>query len=222
MPSLIKNRYEAGKLLAHKLIKYKHQLDTIVLGLPRGGVPVAYEIAMYLELPLDVLIVRKIGFPSNEEYAIGAISLNDVFVKNPEIEYSIDFNSDAIQKIINREKKELLRRNQIYRNNKPMPCLKNKHIILVDDGVATGSSIKAALHTLKQFEPQEIILAVPVLPLYTFETLSSLINDLIYLYTPEPFYGVGRWYESFPQTSDSEVIELLNKAQIHYVKRRAL
>lgn len=219
MTTILENRYEAGKLLANKLIKYRQHPNMIVLGLPRGGVPVAYEIAELLELPLDVLIVRKIGLPEHEEYAMGAISLNDTFITNPAVEYHIDFDADSIQRIISKEEKELMRRNLVYRNNKPMPCLKNKHIILVDDGIATGSSIKAAIYALKQFNPKKIILAIPVLPLNIINMVRSLVDSLVYILTPEPFYGVGSWYESFPQTSDSEVIKLLYKAHTNYLKK---
>jgi len=209
---LLKDRTEAGKLLAGSLINYKNATDTIVLALPRGGVPVAYEISMKLNLPMDLVIVRKLGHPGHEEYAMGAITFGDIFYINPDVAYKIDINAPDIQAIIKKERQEYFRRNQLYRNNKPMPDVKGKRIILVDDGVATGSSIIAAIMALKELSPKEIVVAVPILPPDTLSNLKSLVTKVIFLYTPEPFGSVGSWYEDFPQTEDDEVIKLCAKA----------
>ncbi|HLX53787.1 MAG TPA: phosphoribosyltransferase [Aquella sp.] len=212
MYQLLKDRTEAGKLLAGSLINYKNATDTIVLALPRGGVPVAYEISMKLNLPMDLVIVRKLGHPGHEEYAMGAITFGDIFYINPDVAYKIDINAPDIQAIIKKERQEYFRRNQLYRNNKPMPDVKGKRIILVDDGVATGSSIIAAIMALKELSPKEIVVAVPILPPDTLSNLKSLVTKVIFLYTPEPFGSVGSWYEDFPQTEDDEVIKLCAKA----------
>src|SRR5579863_513671 len=212
MYQLLKDRTEAGKTLADRLIDYKNAAETIILALPRGGVPVAYEIANKLNLPLDLLIVRKLGYPGHEEYAMGAITFGDIFYINPDVAYKIDINAPDIQAIIKKERQEYFRRNQLYRNNKPMPDVKGKRIILVDDGVATGSSIIAAIMALKELSPKEIVVAVPILPPDTLSNLKSLVTKVIFLYTPEPFGSVGSWYEDFPQTEDDEVIKLCAKA----------
>ncbi|NNM59094.1 MAG: phosphoribosyltransferase [Legionellales bacterium] len=210
MEPLLRDRSEAGSLLAKKLAVYADALDVLVLALPRGGVPVAYEITSRLHLPLDVLIVRKLGFPDNEEYAMGAISINNIFFINPEAAPYIDRTDDRVQAIIKKEQQELIRRNKRYRDDRPMPDLTQTHVILVDDGVATGSSMKAAISVLKQMNAKTIILAVPVLPVDTLMELQSLVNEVVYLSTPEPFTSISYWYENFPQTDDAEVIYLLH------------
>ena len=211
MYQLLKNRIKAGEMLVEKLISYKNSPDTIVFALPRGGVPVAYVIATYLNLPLDVIIVRKLGFPGHEEYAMGAITSNSVFI-NPDVATQINLADLKIQAIIKKEQQELLRRNKLYRQDKVMPDLHDKQVILVDDGIATGSSITAAIMLLKKMQVKSIILATPILPPDTLNDLKTLVDKVIYLFAPEPFWGVGRWYEDFPQTSDEEVICLCKKA----------
>lgn len=212
MYQLIKNRTEAGKLLANKLLVYRNSANTIVFALPRGGVPVAYEIALKLNLPLDLVIVRKLGFPGHEEYAMGAITFNNTYYINPEVENQINMNDTNIQIIIKQEKEEYLRRNKLYRNNRPMPDLKDRRIILVDDGVATGSTITVAIMALNKLQPQEIILAIPVLPSDALDNLEKIVEKVVYLYKPQHFQGVGLWYNEFLQISDNEVIDLCAKA----------
>lgn len=212
MHQLLKNRAEAGNILADRLVAYKNALNTIVLALPRGGVPVAYEISLKLNLPLDLIIVRKLGYPGYEEYAMGALTFGEIILINPEIMNKVDIEAADIQAVINKEKQEYCRRNKVYRHNKPMPVLKNKRVILVDDGVATGSSILAAILALNSLNPKEIILAVPVLPLEVLENLKLRVKKIFYLYTPEPFQSVGLWYEDFSQTSDEEVVDLCASA----------
>lgn len=219
---LIRDRHDAGQLLANKLLRYKNSSNSMVLALPRGGVPVAYEIATNLSLPLDILIVRKIGLPGHEEYAIGAITTNNIMVVNPEIEHLIDFDSKEIQQIIKKEKEELKRRNKVYRQDKPFPDLTNKKVILVDDGIATGASIKAAIFALKKFNLSELIIATPILPPSALEELTLLVNKIVYLSAPEPFFGVGKWYMDFPQTTDKEVISLLQRANASYLESKSL
>jgi putative phosphoribosyl transferase len=212
MDQLLKNRHEAGKKLAKKLIKYKNTADTIVIAIPRGGVPVAYEIALSLELPLEIIIVRKLVLPGQEEYAIGAITLDNVSFLNPVVSDKIKLTDTEIQRVIKQEQQELLRRNTMYRSGRPMPDINGKTIILVDDGIATGSSITVAVLALKRLNPKAIILAIPVLPKNTLRNLGLIAEKEVFLFTPEPFGGVSRWYEDFPQASDDEVINLCNMA----------
>lgn len=211
MYPLFKNRAEAGEMLAMKLISYKNALNTTVFALPRGGVPVAYVIATNLNLPLDVIIVRKLGFPGHEEYAMGAITSDSVFI-NPYVLTQINTADAKIQMVIKKEQQELLRRNKLYRQDKPMPDLHEKQIILVDDGIATGASITSVIMVLKKMYVKSIILATPVLPLEILDNLKVLVDKVVYLSTPEPFWSVGSWYKDFPQTSDEEVISLCKKA----------
>lgn len=211
MYQLLKNRTEAGKMLGMRLLAYKNAFNTLIFALPRGGVPVAYEIAITLNLPLDLIIVRKLGFPGHEEYAMGAITSDRVFI-NPELSAQINIADEHIRGVIEREQQELSRRNKLYRQSKPMPNLQDKQVILVDDGIATGSSITAAILALKKLKAKTIILATPVLPPDTLLDLEKLVTKIVYLFTPTPFLGVGRWYEEFPQTSDEEVIYLCEQA----------
>lgn len=211
MTKLLQNRSIAGKQLADKLQPYKNAVDTIVLALPRGGVPVAYQIATILNLPFDVFIVRKLGFPDHKEYAMGAIAGNETCLFNTQALEQTNISYEDIKAVISKEKAELERRNELYRQNREMPNLHPKRVIIVDDGIATGASIKVALLALEKLQPKEIILAVPVLPANSINEIELLVDKLIYLIAPEIFYGVGQWYEDFPQVSDSEVIELLNK-----------
>lgn len=212
MYQLLKNRTEAGKILADKLGIYRNSPNTIVLALPRGGVPVAYEIALKLNLPLDLVIVRKLGYPGYEEYAMGALTFGEIIFINPEIRNKIDLGNPDIQAVINKEKQEYIRRNTIYRHNKPMPTLKNKRVILVDDGVATGSSITAAILALNSLNPKEIILAIPIMPFEVLKNLKLHVEKIFYISTPTSFQSVGLWYEDFLQTSDDEVIDLCASA----------
>ena len=207
MSELFKNRREAGKKLAEILNKYIVADNTYILALPRGGVPVAYEIAIRLRLPLDIMLVRKLGYPSNEEYAIGAIAGDESYIINPGIQNEI--NQETLEEIVSKELRELKRRNQAYRGNKPMPNLKQKNVILVDDGIATGYTMQAAVIALKKMEPQSIIVAVPVIAADTLVWLRRLVAKLIYLKSAEEFVCVGSWYKEFPQVSDEEVIQLL-------------
>lgn len=204
-----KNRKEAGLLLAEMLKEYTNRSDVIVLALPRGGVPVGYEVAKALSLPLDVFIVRKIGVPGQDELAMGAISSGGGLFSNTILIEQLGIPQEKIDKVIEAEKKELQRRELTYRGNRPFPNLKNKTIILIDDGIATGASMFAALEAIKQSKPAQIIIAVPVAPASSLRELSSKVDKLICPLHPEHFIAVGLWYEDFRQTTDEEVIALL-------------
>jgi len=205
------DRHEAGKILAEQLKQYAKSDNTIVLALPRGGVPVAYEIAKILSLPLDVFIVRKLGVPGHEELAMGAIATGGITVFNDEIVHSLNIPKYAIDQVIQSEKQELQRRDLIYRDNRPFPSLEGKTIILVDDGIATGATMRAAIKALQQQKPANIVIAVPVAAFSTCEEMAKLVDKIVCPLMPHEFYAVGVWYENFSQTSDEEVFELLKK-----------
>jgi len=206
------NRTEAGRLLAEKLVNYAGRADVIVLGLPRGGVPVAFEVAQRLGALLDVFIVRKLGVPGFEELAAGAIASGGVRVLNEDVMRSIPHADEAINAITARETAELERREQIYREGRPPPELRDRIVILVDDGVATGATMRAAIKALRQSGAAKIIVAVPVGPPETCHELEERADETICLSTPEFFQAVGQYYEDFSQTSDEDVRELLNRA----------
>ena len=212
------DRKHAGLVLADLLKNYTNRPDVIVLALPRGGVPVAYEIAMKLSLMLDVFIVRKLGVPGHEELAMGAISSGGVTVLNDEIVRSLRINQASIDEVKLSEQQELIRREHLYRGNREFPNVTGKTIILVDDGIATGSTMKAAIAALQQKKPLEIIVAVPVAARETCAEMTTLVKKIVCPLQPIDFYAVGLWYESFPQTADEEVIELLEKSKQHYEK----
>ncbi len=212
MVTRYKNREAAGKILAAALNNYADHPDVIVLALPRGGVPVAYEIAAHLHVPLDVFVVRKIGVPGQSELAMGAIASGGVRVFNEGIIHHLKISQDAIKAVIANEEKELQRRNDIYRSNRPFPDLHNKTIILVDDGIATGASIRAAIGALRKLNPAQIIVAVPVADKDICDDLAPLVDGLICPLQPPYLNAVGSWYEEFTQTEDEEVYALLKKA----------
>lgn len=213
MFKLLKDRKEAGQLLAKKLTEYKNQLDAIVLALPRGGVPVAFQIAQALDLPLDVFVVRKLGVPGQEELAMGAIASGGVTVYNEEIVRMMAISSELIAAVKTDEQAILNYREKLFRDDRPPPDIKNKIVILVDDGVATGATIRAAIKALKKLQCKKIIVAVPIAPPDTYEQLKREVDEVICLEMPYPFYAIGSWYENFNQTLDEEVRELLSKAE---------
>jgi len=206
------NRTEAGRLLAEKLQKYASRNDVVVLGLPRGGVPVAYEVAKYLHAPLDVFIVRKLGVPGFEELAAGAIASGGVRVLNEDVVRAIPFASDAIEAVTAKETAELQRREEIYREGRPAPELRDRTVILVDDGLATGATMRAAVKALRQQNATKIIVAVPVGPPDTCQELAHQADEAICLISPPFFQAVGQYYEDFSQTRDDDVRELLTQA----------
>lgn len=206
------DRTEAGKKLAKALSRYSEQPDVLVLGLPRGGVPVAYEIAASLNAPLDVFVVRKLGVPGQRELAMGAIASGGVRTINDDVVTGLGITGDVIGRVAAEEQRELERRERLYRQGHPRPPIHGRVVILVDDGIATGSSIKAALAALQAQHPARLVLAVPVAPACACEELRSKVDELVCLEAPEYFYAVGQWYLDFRQISDDEVQELLQRA----------
>jgi putative phosphoribosyl transferase len=203
------NRAEAGRFLATKLKEYKDRPDVVVMALPRGGVPVAYEVARELHTPLDILIVRKLGAPGHEELAVGAIASGGISVVNREIINSLHISEDALQRIAAREQKELERREHEYRGNLPIRDISGKTMILIDDGLATGATMWAAVSALRQRKPAAILVAVPTAARQVCEAFREIADDVICGITPEPFHAVGLWYVEFDQTTDAEVRQLL-------------
>jgi len=212
MERTFSNRTEAGQLLAEKLAKYAGRTDVIVLGLPRGGVPVAYEVAKRLGVPLDVFIVRKLGVPGFEELAAGAIASGGVRVFNEDVVRAIPHAEEAIEVVTIRETAELERREQSYRDGRPAPELRDRIVILVDDGLATGATMRAAVKALRHRGTAKIVVAVPVGPPDTCREFEEEADETICASVPEFFQAVGQYYEDFSQTSDDEVRELLARA----------
>lgn len=208
-----RDRKEAGELLAEKLLTYAHQPDVIILGLPRGGVPVAAEVAKRLQVPLDVFVVRKLGLPSHPELAMGAIASGGVRVLNPEVVNPLRVPESVIETVTTRELQELQRREQSYRGSLPPPAVEEKRVILVDDGIATGSTMLAAVAALRQLKAGKITIATPTVAPSTYEHLQNKADEVVALLVPEQFFGVGQWYDDFAQTSDEEVHQAL--AQLH-------
>ena len=205
------DRVEAGRLLAEKLRNYANRPDVLVLGLPRGGVPVAAQVAQELNAPLDVFMVRKLGFPGHEEYALGAIASGGVQVMNPMP--GMEVSSEALARVVAREQDELVRREHLYRNNRPAVALRGRDVIVVDDGLATGSTMRAALLAIRQQQPSHLTVAVPVGAAETCELLRADADEVVCAATPSPFRAVGLWYDDFPQASDEEVRTLLQAAR---------
>jgi putative phosphoribosyl transferase len=206
------DRVEAGAFLATKLMHYAHRPDVIVLGLPRGGVPVAYVIAQTLGAPLDVFIVRKLGVPGHEELAMGAIAMGGVRLLNKTVAAEMRVSQAEIEAIAAREEQELIRREQLYRGDRPPLNVRDQTVILVDDGLATGASMWAAVVALRKLKPARIVVAVPVASESICDALRREVDEMVCGTTPIPFLAVGMWYKNFPQTSDEEVIELLDRA----------
>jgi predicted phosphoribosyltransferase len=210
---IFRDRTEAGKYLATLLLSYKDRPDVLVLALPRGGVPVAFEVAQALRLPLDIFLVRKLGVPGHEELAMGAISTGGVRVLNEDTVDYLRIPEHIIDAIAAEELKELKRRELAYRGNRPEPDVKGKTVILIDDGLATGSTIRAAAQALRQQQPARTIVAVPVSAPETCDEYRIGVDEIICAVTPEPFLGVGMWYVDFSQTTDEEVRDLLERAR---------
>jgi putative phosphoribosyl transferase len=207
------NRVEAGKLLAEKLMDYRDQPDVLVLALPRGGVPVAFEVAQALHAPLDVFLVRKLGVPGHEELALGAVAAGGVVVINRALMRSLQITRDQVEAVLASEEAELKRREQLYRDSRPEPEVRGKTVILVDDGLATGATMHASVLALRERNPGRIVVAVPTAAQETCDAFRDLVDDMVCATTADPFYGVGQWYEDFSQTTDEEVRALLAQAQ---------
>jgi putative phosphoribosyl transferase len=207
------DRTQAGQMLATQLAACANRPDVLVLALPRGGVPVAYEVAAALRAPLDVFLVRKLGVPGYEELAMGAIASGGVRVLNRQVVDYLRIPEETIEAVAAQEERELERRAQVYRGARPAPEARGRVVILVDDGLATGSTMRAAVAALRQQEPARIVVAVPVAAPATCAEFEKEVDEIVCLWTPEPFDGVGRWYENFAQTTDDEVRELLLKSR---------
>jgi putative phosphoribosyl transferase len=207
-----RDRSEAGRYLAEKLADYAGRPDVLVLALPRGGVPVAYEVAQALGALLDVFLVRKLGVPGHEELALGAIASGGVRLLNAEVVRGLRIPPEVIDQVAATERAELERREREYRGNRPAPDVRGKTVILVDDGLATGASMHAAVAALRQQEPARIVVAVPIAAPSTCEEFQDEVDEVVCARTPEPFYAVGLWYEDFSQISDEEVCDLLRRA----------
>ncbi len=214
MTSLLPNRAKAGELLALKLAAYSNLSDTLVLCLPRGGVPVAFVIATNLNLPLDIFLVRKLGVPKRQELAMGAIAIGGIQVINQEIVESLNISPEVIQAVAAKEQEELLRRDRLYRGDRPLPEINNRTIILVDDGIATGSTLMAAIVAIKQQKPTNIIVATPVATASMCEQLATEeVDKVVCIVKPPNLHSISLWYEDFTQTTDEEVCNLLATAR---------
>lgn len=203
------NRTQAGRLLAEKLTAYANRPDTLVLGLPRGGVPVAFEVAKALHLPLDICLVRKLGTPHHEELAMGAIATGGVIAINEDVVKDERITQQIIDEVAAREQRELERRDRLYRGSRPVPQLQNRTVILVDDGIATGSTMNAAIAVVRQQQPKSIVVATPVAHPSICQQLQAKVEEVVCLTTPEFLYSISLWYEDFSPTSDEEVCYLL-------------
>jgi predicted phosphoribosyltransferase len=207
-----RDRREAGRLLAARLSAYAGRPGVLVLALPRGGVPVAAEVARALEAPLDVFVVRKLGVPGHEEFALGAIATGGVRVLNDDVVRTLRIPAHVIDAVTAKEQEELARRERVYRGDRPPLDVRGRTVILVDDGLATGATMHAAIRALRQQQPARIVVAVPTASRETCDELRTEVDDVICATTPDPFYAVGLWYEDFSQTTDEEVRELLARS----------
>lgn len=206
------NRRDAGRQLAERLKAYADQSDVLVLGLPRGGVPVAFEVAQALNVPLDVFLVRKLGVPGHEELAMGAIASGGARVLNEEVVQMLGIREQIIELVAAAERRTLEAREQAYRGARPRPVVRGRTVILVDDGLATGATMRAAVVALRAEQPRRIAVAVPVAAADTYEEFKADVDEIICVFTPKQFFAVGMWYEDFSQTLDEEVRELLERA----------
>jgi putative phosphoribosyl transferase len=209
--AIFKDRVDAGRKLAKKLSEYANRSDVIILALPRGGVPVAFEVAKELNVKMDIFIVRKLGVPENKELAMGAIASDNICVLNEDVIRFFQIPQRVIDEVAGNEPRELERRERLYRGNRPKPDIGGSTVILIDDGLATGATMRAAAAAVKTKNPAKIVIAVPTAAPDTCRDFEDEVDETICVATPEPFYGVGAWYEDFSQTTDTEVCELLGK-----------
>jgi putative phosphoribosyl transferase len=221
MQGVFKDRFEAGRVLASRLSDLGNRPDVVVLALPRGGVPVGFEVATALNAPLDVFLVRKLGVPGHEELAMGAIASGDVRVLNRDVIEALEIPQQVIEAIAIRENRELERREREYRGARPPLDVRGRTVILVDDGLATGSSMRVAATALKEKQPAQMIVAVPVASPVTCAEFESEVDRVVCALTPEPFWAVGQWYRDFSPTSDEEVRSLLDRAASLPIRRTA-
>lgn len=214
MATRFRDRIDAGQRLAAALKMYANHSDVVVLALPRGGVPVGFEVAKALNVPFDICLVRKLGVPGHKELAMGAIASDGVRVLNYDIVSWLNISSKTIDTVAARELRELQRRDRAYRGDRPLPDIQNHVVIVVDDGLATGATMRAAITVLRQQNPAKIVVAVPVAPTETCKVLSAEVDQFVCCMMPDPFYAIGLWYENFAQTTDDEVCNLLNKGTV--------
>jgi predicted phosphoribosyltransferase len=221
MSIVFKDRREAGRILANRLTAYAGRPDVLVLALPRGGVPVAFEVAEALGAPLEVFLVRKLGLPGQEELAMGAIASGGVRVLNDYVVQALQVPKEVIDTIAAREQAELERRERAYRGNRPPPDVRSRTVILVDDGLATGATMRAAVAALRQQQAGRIVVAVPVASPDVCAELGKEVDEIVCVETPEPYYAVGYWYQDFSPTTDEEVRDLLERAHQRRERRAA-
>ncbi|HNA25253.1 MAG TPA: phosphoribosyltransferase [Nitrospira sp.] len=216
---MFKNREEAGELLVQELAAFRNDSSAILLALPRGGVVVAFQLSLALHLPLDVLITRKIGAPGNPEYALGAVSETGAVYWNREALSGLALTDRDLTAAVHAQQQEVARRVALYRQGRPFPPLKDRTVILVDDGLATGATFFASVATARQAHPRRVIGAVPVGPRSTVEHARAIVDQLVVLRVPDPFYAVGNFYQDFEQVEDREVLQYLNLAEEAFVTK---
>jgi putative phosphoribosyl transferase len=213
MTKRFRNRTQAGELLAEKLAGYAGAGGILVLALPRGGVPVAVPVALRLRAQLDVLTVRKLGVPGHEELAMGAIASGGVRVLNQEVVGALQIPDDIVERVASREQRELERRERAYRGDRPAPALAGRDVVLIDDGIATGSTMRSAIGVARGGHARRVIVAAPVIAASTVHEMRKVADDVVFVLDPDDFVGVGKWYDDFTQTTDEEVKLLLASAQ---------
>jgi len=218
---LFRDRFEAGRVLASKLSEFSRKNDVVVLALPRGGVPVGYEVAQALHAPLDVFVVRKLGTPGQEELAMGALASGGTIVLNREVIQALGISQSTIDAVAARENPELERREREYRDGRPALQVEGRTVILVDDGLATGSSMRVAIKALRKESAAQVVVAVPVASPSACLEFEAEVDKIVCAATPEPFWAVGQWYRNFSQTTDEEVSELLARAAAASLPRAA-
>jgi putative phosphoribosyl transferase len=220
MRRAFRDRVEAGRALARQLMSYANRRDVLVLALPRGGIPVAYEVAVALGAPLDIFLVRKLGVPGHEELAMGAIASGGVRVLNDELVHSLHVPAQVIDRVARDEQQELTRREQLYRGDRQPPQLAGRTIVLIDDGLATGATMRAAAQAIRRQGPARLVVAVPVASGETCDEFRHEVDEVVCAVTPEPFYAVGLWYEDFSQTTDDEVRQFLERRAHQYARQK--
>jgi putative phosphoribosyl transferase len=207
------DRADAGRQLASRLTRYANRSDVVVLALPRGGVPVGLEVARTLNAPLDVFLVRKLGVPGHSELAMGAIASGGVRVLNDDLIEQLEISQRVVDEATERERVELERRERLYRGDRQLPTLADRIVILVDDGLATGATMEAAIRAMRQHGPSRVVVAVPVGAADTCDRLGRIADEVVCIIAPEPFHAVGLWYERFEQTSDETVVDSLRRSR---------
>lgn len=216
---MFRNREEAGRILAERLSHYRNDPTGLILALPRGGVAVGYQLSLALHLPLDVFITRKIGAPGNPEYAIGALAETGSRYLNQEAISSFDLSRHELERLIHAQEKEIARRRELYRQGRPLPQLTGRTVFLVDDGIATGSTFMASALAIRSLQPRRLVGVIPVGPASTLQEVQALLNELIVLMMPDPFYAVGNFFVDFTQVEDRDVVEYLNLAEAAMLER---